>query len=538
MAMTINPAPNTLALLLTAVKNAQADGQAKDDVPHEQQRGEEQHRAQPRDFFKQVNARALDNLEAWVPELHPSAKKEPNGAWSVSSKALGRNLQERLSYHPDGIQDFGEERKATAIDCVLRYGSARDAIEAAMWLCQKLSIEPSSLGWRGNGHADNSKTDTKSNERPVEMDDDRVIPFPGTYERQAPPPPLEVVDAYELLSKPAPVRRWQVEDWIPADDVTLLGADGGEGKTTLALQLAFCTVWGFPWLGNTVRQGPVIYITAEEPIPEVHYRLEKIQKGIVLTGAPPHPLKIISLADSDAVLAVPAGPGTMQTTPLFDSVAALVRDLKPVLLILDAAADVFGGNEIDRPQVRSFIRILRSVGLANDCAILLLAHPSVDALKTGRGYSGSTHWNNAVRARLYFTTPSIGEGEDKKRDDDVRELERAKSNRAKRGVKMTLRWHDGFFGLERGASRGPLDLAEAKAVFLNLLRSYTKQGRKLSDGPKSGSYAPTMMAREEQGKTIGVARLTQAMNALFSEHRIRVEHEGKPSRPHSRIVEA
>ena len=39
-----------------------------------------------------------------------------------------------------------------------------------------------------------------------------------------------------------------------------------------------------------------------------------------------------------------------------------------------------------------------------NAAVIILAHPSVDGIKTGRGYSGSTHWNNAVRSRLYFTT--------------------------------------------------------------------------------------------------------------------------------------
>src|SRR6516162_2746420 len=49
-------------------------------------------------FFAQVNAAALADIVAWVRLLFPSARSEPGtGAWRVSSKDLGRNLQEDLS---------------------------------------------------------------------------------------------------------------------------------------------------------------------------------------------------------------------------------------------------------------------------------------------------------------------------------------------------------------------------------------------------------------------------------------------------------
>jgi RecA-family ATPase len=50
--------------------------------------------------------------------------------------------------------------------------------------------------------------------------------------------PIVTREAAELLAKPAPVREWFVPQWMPAHDVTLLGGDGGTGKTMLALQLA------------------------------------------------------------------------------------------------------------------------------------------------------------------------------------------------------------------------------------------------------------------------------------------------------------
>jgi hypothetical protein len=48
---------------------------------------------------------------------------------------------------------------------------------------------------------------------------------------------LPVVTASSLAGKPAPSRPWHVEGMIPGRQVTLLGGDGGVGKSILAMQL-------------------------------------------------------------------------------------------------------------------------------------------------------------------------------------------------------------------------------------------------------------------------------------------------------------
>ncbi|GAA5661945.1 hypothetical protein Brsp07_00407 [Brucella sp. NBRC 14130] len=99
-------------------------------------------------FWTRVNAAALDNTDAWVRLLFSTAHKESGtGAWRVTSKELGRGLQEDISIHADGIQDFGEERGLTPIDLVREYGGAASAKDAAFWLCEQLGRSPSDLGW-------------------------------------------------------------------------------------------------------------------------------------------------------------------------------------------------------------------------------------------------------------------------------------------------------------------------------------------------------------------------------------------------------
>ena len=81
---------------------------------------------------------------------------------------------------------------------------------------------------------------------------------------------------------------------------------------------------------------------------------------------------------------------TLEETDFFKQVEAKVAEIGAIAVAFDATADVFGGNEIDRIQVRAFATQLRRLSIRRRCASILLAHPSVDAMKTGRGYSGST----------------------------------------------------------------------------------------------------------------------------------------------------
>jgi hypothetical protein len=99
-------------------------------------------------FWQRVNSAALAHPEAWVRSLFPGAHKEAGtGAWRVSSKELGRNLEEDISIHGDGVRDFGEEKPSTPIQLVVDYGGAASPKDAALWLCDRMGIDPTSLGW-------------------------------------------------------------------------------------------------------------------------------------------------------------------------------------------------------------------------------------------------------------------------------------------------------------------------------------------------------------------------------------------------------
>lgn len=85
-----------------------------------------------------VNTLALAHLGKWVPVLWPDAQDKGKSGWRVSSAALGRDLQEDLSFHKDGIKDFGvydledpRRGKRTAIEAVTEWVTAGDWRAAA-----------------------------------------------------------------------------------------------------------------------------------------------------------------------------------------------------------------------------------------------------------------------------------------------------------------------------------------------------------------------------------------------------------------------
>lgn len=339
-----------------------------------------------------------------------------------------------------------------------------------------------------------------------------------------------LVSASTLAGRKVPPRIWHWPDWIPGRTVTLLTGDGGGGKTTLALQLAVATAADAPWLGRSPLCGPVVYLSAEDDLDELHRRLDEICVGQGLDFRDLADLHLWPLADQDAVLAIEGSGGGVDATALWSEFAAAVARVAPALVIVDSLADVYGANENIRAQVRQFIGMLRRLAMTGrGCAVLLLSHPSLAGMASGSGSSGSTAWNNSVRSRIYLTKPT---DEDANPDERILSLKKANYTRAQ--VDMRLRREAGGFMLQDGgAPSGSLDMAlerqRVDAVFLRLLEAYEAQGRHVSDKP-GANYAPTVFARDPAAKGSKRHGLEAAMNRLFAAKAIRVDMIGRPSR--------
>jgi RecA-family ATPase len=170
--------------------------------------------------------------------------------------------------------------------------------------------------------------------------------------------------------------------------------------------------------------------------------------------------------------------GGGELTPFHSHVLEAALDLEARLVIVDTAADTFGGNENDRSQVRQFVsRALGSIAQKINGAVLLCAHPSRSGLTSGEGDGGSTGWSNAFRSRLYLRALDHGNGE--KPDPNARVLERRKANYASRNDEIRLRWRNGVIGPEPSkwapgaAAFGKLEAAD---IFLTLPPNSSSRG--------------------------------------------------------------
>lgn len=343
--------------------------------------------------------------------------------------------------------------------------------------------------------------------------------------------PLPFINPADWYGTPRPERGWYVPDLIPDRQVTILSGDGGTGKSLLALQIAAAGVMGCETLGITPTTGRALYLGAEDEADEFHRRLADITAAHDRHLSDLADLRIIPLADRDALLAAPDRYGVMQPNGNMASLVEHVAKFQPEFLVLDTSADLFGGDEIKRAQVRQFVAMLRSVAIDLDLAVLLLSHPSVQGMQTGSGSSGSTAWNNSVRSRLYLTAD---------RDDpDLRALTTKKANYGKTGEAKRLRWRDGAFVVDDGKPSEAAGLLNKRAdeCFRDMLSAINRGGERVAP-TKGTNYAPSVIAERPGAEGLTKKKLEAAMHRLLASGIIKVIKEGPPSRQRQKLIVA
>ena len=345
---------------------------------------------------------------------------------------------------------------------------------------------------------------------------------------------LDTFCAADFEGVQVPPREWLVEDIIPHENVALFTGDGGIGKTILALQLGVSLSTRTDWLGFKCMQGPSLYVGAEDSKNEIHRRLDQMRVELGISWGDLADFHGKSLAGDDALLGLfSTANQTVNPTKLCKQLERRLQDIGAIACFIDTAADAFGGDEINRQQVRQFVGLFRGICLRNHLNIILLAHPSVSGMQSGSGLSGSTQWHNGPRSRLYLTYGDK-DNDGEPHDLDERFLKFKKSNYAAKAKPMRLRWRNGLFVPDTGEKAAAATAANAEAMFLATLDRYTKEGRYVcaTTGP---GYAPKVFADDPNGKA-GKEALKDAMNNLFAKKQIAIEKIGPPSRQIARIV--
>lgn len=308
------------------------------------------------------------------------------------------------------------------------------------------------------------------------------------------------------------------------------------GKSQAALQLGVAVATGSAWLGYRTSPGGVLYLSAEDELDEIQRRTEAIAKSEGMSLVKLRNLHIADLTkgiDTELVLPDRENRQSVVTTPQFARLEARIATLRPKLVILDTRADMFGGNEIDRVQVRTFIRRLRDLCLSYDMAILLLSHPSRTGLTTGDGQSGSTAWGNSVRSRLYLKRHAD--------DPDLRVLTSEKSNYGPTATEITLRWENGVFRrVDTLVDKVPDREAMWRHVderFIQHLADVELRGDRVNNSP-TGKYAPRIFSKLDASSPdrIGEKAYEASMYRLMQAGRLKLVPHGAKSKVQMKLV--
>lgn len=314
----------------------------------------------------------------------------------------------------------------------------------------------------------------------------------------------------DLHAKTVVEREWLVDQWIPLGQPTLIYGDGGAGKSLIAKQLCACVATNREWFGLEIKAGKSLYLTAEDDSAEVHRRLRDITREMGLNFSDLKNMEFVSLAGQDALLAqMRSNSGGLQQTELMKNISAKIAHAKPKLVVIDTLADVFPADENQRSLARQFIGFFRKPAVEHNCAIVVLAHPSLSGIASGRGASGNTGWSNSVRSRLYLERT---EGD----HSNYRKLYLKKVNYSQSGKEIDLVWERGCF--QHAVNRG-VEVSRHETIvedlFLKLLEDFTMNG--IGVNSRSGSsYAPSKFSKHPDAQGVTKAAFKNAMDRLFS----------------------
>jgi RecA-family ATPase len=317
-----------------------------------------------------------------------------------------------------------------------------------------------------------------------------------------------------------PPRKWTVHDgWIPTRKTTLMQGDGGDGKTPLMQQLQSSCATGLPWIGLRVEECVSIGFYTEDEEQDLKERQAAIDAAYGQHCASTCKMHLFPRADEENELVVFDRLGKPTLTGFYWQVHEAALDLRARLVVLDVAVDLFGGDEINRRNVRAFMRPLNALARKIDGAVALTSHLSQAGIKSYGGHSGSTDWSNASRSRLHLGRPKPEKGEPA--DANARILTRRKANFASIGDTIKLRWQNGVLvpaDTMPSRFRRPVE-----DVFLALLDAHHGANRRpLSESPSATNFAPRVFEKLPAGDrdSYREGNFRGAMESLFKSRKI------------------
>ena len=309
------------------------------------------------------------------------------------------------------------------------------------------------------------------------------------------------------VSGPLPEREWLLDQWFPYKTTGMLFGAGGIGKTLLMHQLGNKVALGEPFMGLATKKMPVLLALCEDDELELKRRQLDINTwlGVDDFGTGPDNCYLWPRIGGDNILVTFPNQGEDKAGAFYEHLCRKIIALKKfhnsdeILVILDTAADFFGGNENVRREVNTFVKkYLGSLSVEYNATVILLAHPSLAGLASGTGSSGSTAWENSVRSRAYFARVEDS--------DELRILSRKKSNYSAIGTDSDIQliWDSGVMVIPSTPDQfDRLNAVKLKEAILSEIEDAWCKGTPYksnrSEGRKVKTALPKAFPKEKKG---------------------------------------
>ena len=232
-------------------------------------------------------------------------------------------------------------------------------------------------------------------------------------------------------------REWLIDQWLPANTVTMFTGDGGAGKSWLTLQ-AVCQVScgfrdayldpRFKKFADVTARRDVVFATYEDEPAEIKRRLQALANEMPwiensLDTIQRH-LHIVDMRGIGSVWGPGIGKHIQNTGDLLsagEDLRAICEDKEARLLVMDPLSGAFGGNENDRTAVYDFVSSFRGWGDTAKCAMLVIGHLPKSKEGKEAGFSGNTAWE--ASARSMWKLSKKGTAKKKSKDNEDLEVE-------------------------------------------------------------------------------------------------------------------
>jgi hypothetical protein len=194
------------------------------------------------------------------------------------------------------------------------------------------------------------------------------------------------------LEEPPPREQW-LDGRLVKGHPTLLFADGGQGKSMLALAIATAVASGKDFLGLKLPAGPALYLDFELSLEEQTRRAFKVARGLGLEKPP------LDLFHHEAQQPLPR---------LADELRKAAQERGPVLIVIDSLGPGCGADPESAREMIALFSAIRSLG----CSTLLIDHmPKPQEGHQSKTPFGSAYKFNLSRSVLYLERVASKPGE-------------------------------------------------------------------------------------------------------------------------------